>query len=789
MKRFRESSRRFDFANIGMSVGGSTALLPLFYFGEGKKMRLRKIVILLALAAMLLCLLSACGQSQNGISYRPENEDHYTAVHNIPTLSSTIYALRALNSDFCFVTYEQIAKNTSYPTRLIAIDPKSGEIVRYQSLYEKLKKHASDRKQDCTAIIGAAAGSNGNVSAAVCFSNIYSGDPFGYLISLDSGGNVLWELGIGGICSYYDLQSLLRTDDGWTYLLSGSGELMVVDAEGNLAYTNEGGFHHMTRLLDGRIVLFQQSMAGDVWTVLQPDLEAGKMQTLCTLPCLQEGDPRNGGFYTGNSEYDLFCTTDLSLYGIKLGTEDKSGTATQILSWINCDVDGTGILAFAALEDKSFSVLTYSDDMGADLAFLEWSEVDPNAEKTTLTLACRQLPEALSRAIQKFNRQSADCRVVVRDYTTMAASGIDRLTTDLNAGNMPDLFCMEGVDEQTLVNKGYLEDLWPYIDNDEQLDREALVQPAFDAMSVDGKLYTVTRGFTLESTLGLKALVGDEPGWSFAEFDQLVKNTPDLESYGNIYFDRSYALDQFLELYTGNYINWEAEEAYFDSPEFIEAMEYLMLYPEEVNRRRGDAPNYWMPEGKELFTRYELRRLWEYESAKISRVGHSDIAVWKGYPGLGGNGSAIHPQLQSAMASTGEHKEAAWSFLRTMLLPENQDFYRDDNSHSASDGFPTNKAVFDEMVQNYIEPWSNENYTRGAINNYGEKITIDPWTQEDIDAFYALIEGATVVVRPQETIAAILRDEINRFFAGQQDAQTAAKAIQNRVQLCLDEQK
>ncbi len=527
-----------------------------------------------------------------------------------------------------------------------------------------------------------------------------------------------------------------------------------------------------------------------MWTVWQPDLESEKMQTLCKLPCLQEGDPRNGGFYTGNSEYDLFCATDLSLYGIKLGREDKPGTATQILSWINCDVDGTGIRAFTVVDDKSFSVLTYSDDLGGDLALLEWHETDPYAEKTTLTIACRQLPEALSRAIQKFNRQSADCRIVVRDYTTASAEGIDRLTTDLNAGNMPDLFCMEGVDEQTLVNRGYLEDLWPYIDADDQLGRDALVEPLFDAMSIGGKLYTVTRGFTLKTTLGLKALVGEKPGWSFAEFAQLVKNTPELESYGNIYFDRAYALDVFLELYIGNYINWAEGTARFDSPEFIEAMEYLMLYPEEINRKRGDGPHYWMPEGKELFTYYELNSVSDWDSGMVTRVGYKETVVWKGYPGLPGNGAAFQPQLQLAMASTGKNKEAAWSFLRTVLLPENQDFDRPGETATVH-SMPTNKTVFDAMVQTYVDQWytTGVEHTSYIVNPYGEDVKIAPWTQEDIDAFYALIEGATVVVRPQETIAAILRDEINRFFAGQQDAQTAAKAIQNRVQLCLDEQR
>ena len=178
-----------------------------------------------------------------------------------------------------------------------------------------------------------------------------------------------------------------------------------------------------------------------------------------------------------------------------------------------------------------------------------------------------------------------------------------------------------------------------------------------------------------------------------------------------------------------------------------------------------------------------------YDFDMVYSVSRKENAVWKGYPGLPGNGNAFRPQLQLAMASTSKNKEAAWSFLRTLLLPENQDFDRPDET-STVHSMPTNKAVFDAMVQAYVDQWytTGVDFTAFVVNPYEEEVEVERWTQEDIDAFYALIEGTTVVVRPQETIAGILRDEINRFFAGQQDAQTAAKAIQNRVQLCLDEQ-
>ncbi len=66
-------------------------------------------------------------------------------------------------------------------------------------------------------------------------------------------------------------------------------------------------------------------------------------------------------------------------------------------------------------------------------------------------------------------------------------------------------------------------------------------------------------------------------------------------------------------------------------------------------------------------------------------------------------------------------------------------------------------------------------------------IEVQPWTQEQADAFRRLLEETTVVYRQESAIEGILRDEIGRFFAGQQDAETAAGAIQDRVMLCIRE--
>lgn len=69
----------------------------------------------------------------------------------------------------------------------------------------------------------------------------------------------------------------------------------------------------------------------------------------------------------------------------------------------------------------------------------------------------------------------------------------------------------------------------------------------------------------------------------------------------------------------------------------------------------------------------------------------------------------------------------------------------------------------------------------------GNEVLRQPMTQQQADDLWNYLETITVVWRQEENLSAILKEEISRFLAGQQDAGAAANATQSRVQLYLDE--
>ena len=91
--------------------------------------------------------------------------------------------------------------------------------------------------------------------------------------------------------------------------------------------------------------------------------------------------------------------------------------------------------------------------------------------------------------------------------------------TEIAAGKVPDIIELGTSGETTelpyqkLAKKGFLEDLWPYIENDTGLGRIGIIEAPLKAAEVNGGLYTVFSAFQLHTLTGPKAVVGDRTCW------------------------------------------------------------------------------------------------------------------------------------------------------------------------------------------------------------------------------------------------------------------------------------
>ena len=740
-------------------------------------MHFQKKPLLSAVTAVLLLLsLSACGQREAREDYGSAGELHYSAVHTVLPYYDAIQAACAAGDTLYYVSAQQTETGV-LPARLYHFDPAAGECLPLESFDESRKARMQQNNELLEQIMALCAGPEGSLRmAAACVPRL-EGSSCYRLFSLDPEGTILWDTRFPEEFGPYPVAAMAADADGLCYALS-----YDADGQGEILLCEEVEGTTLAPLADGRVVLLQATADGTHWEARLPDPQSGECTVIGRFPAPQTGAPEDVRLCAGKNGYDLFCGADLSLYGLRLQTEEQEGLCQPILTWLNCDVEGASLTALAALEDRQFLVLSSSAALGAEGALLQWHETDPNAEKTQLTLACRQLPGTVSSAVLRFNRNHSDCRVVIRDYGALRQDGVDRLTADLNAGDPPDLFCLDGIGQTPLIQKGYLEDLWPWIDGDEQLTREALVQSVFDAMSIDGRLYSVTGGFTLLTAIGQTPLTGASPGWTLEQFAAARDAVPELKSVCEAKNNtREAFLEDLVSLYAQSF--WVQGVASFDSPAFLALLEYAAGYPSE--KPAGADSAQWLAEGKQLFAHVEIASPISSRYSQLRLTGRTDT-TWIGYPGLGGSGSAFRPTAPLAMSSACKNKETAWRFLRTVLLPEHQSFDRAWGQQDSSVGcMPTNRSVFDAMVREMQAkpPELSVSY----VDPYGNPVELTGWTSAEAEAFVRLVDGTTQVRSTDDALAGILRDELGRFFGGQQSAQAAAAAIQRRVQLYLDE--
>ena len=124
----------------------------------------------------------------------------------------------------------------------------------------------------------------------------------------------------------------------------------------------------------------------------------------------------------------------------------KTDTKEKLVDWLACDVDSNTINNgnFGVLSDGRIVAVTYEDSADGPsrqvLVVLNRVDAASIQKKTELTLACFGLDHNLRSQIVKFNRSSADYRIVVKDYSEYATdddynAGLTKLNTEIISGN------------------------------------------------------------------------------------------------------------------------------------------------------------------------------------------------------------------------------------------------------------------------------------------------------------------------------------------------------------------
>lgn len=582
--------------------------------------------------------------------------------------------------------------------------------------------------------------------------------------------------------------------------ISGDNCIYILDSNGKMVSNikSDSWINSMFRLGDGRIAaMYYDDADGKSKIGVIADAEG---VTDTAKGWEEEYDaPQNAySFYNGTSQYSFYYSDDINFFGYDI----KSGKATKILNWINCDVNAENITCITPLEDGS--ILGFYQDweqaeQSVQLITMKKTDASQLTEKTVLTYACMYLDWNVRREILNFNRTNEKYRIEVKDYSEYNTAddynaGFTKLTTEILTGNVPDIISTVSMPVSRMAAKGILEDLWPFIETDPELGgRDAVMSQVFSAFESDGKLNEIFPSFYVQTVVGAESVVGKEMGWTFDEFYETLQSMPEGTEIFGQGITKDTVLSYCCSVLLDGLVDWNTGKCSFDSEEFRDILKFTDLFPKDFDWENFDYESDYesdyarLSSGKQMLA---LDSIYDFASFQRYKVMFGGAATYKGFPGGEGNGSAIvQDGAGMAMSTSCKDKEGAWQFMRTFLTEK----YQKDSSWS----FPTNKKAFEEKMKDamtpeyYTDPTTGET-TEVAKDSMGwddSYVEIFAMTQEEADQLMELIDTTTRAYTYDQSIYDIITEETAAYFSGARSADDTARNIQSKVSLYVNEQR
>ena len=375
--------------------------------------------------------------------------------------------------------------------------------------------------------------------------------------------------------------------------LAGPDGVAVLDSQGKLLFTLEseasdtgmtGGL--LALLPDGRVAA--AAVRGGKRAVRPIDAEARDWA--------EDAYPLPGGawaVFAGREPCLFYYMMDGVLYGAVAGEPIPQ----RLLPLENTRLEGySGTECFALLDGGRLALLLRRvpgsgrlDESQIRLVLLTPTDQLPEDGKIKLVYGDLGVNSDAKRRIERFNASSDAYYIEYRDYTEGArelAEGAGELTAVLDAarlrlageiaaGRAPDIMS-SALPLDSYARAGYLEDLWPWIDGDGELGREALMSHVLDCASADGKLYTIGSSFTIETAASSQAAAGARTGWTLEEMmdayggamPAIYRGVTDTPLLLFLRHNADSMLRALLSMDLDRYVDWSSGTCRFDGEDF-----------------------------------------------------------------------------------------------------------------------------------------------------------------------------------------------------------------------------
>lgn len=536
---------------------------------------------------------------------------------------------------------------------------------------------------------------------------------------------------------------------------SGSASVYLFDSSGQFLFSlhHEGNLLPTITTAEGQIGVCTSSADRLNYELLTVDMEGrdwskNKIYLGATT-----------GLYGGTSS-NFYRFDSSSLFGYPVG----NGEGKHIFNWSDVGLSASEV-HLGELSDGRLVVLAASPDQTETFSY-EMAVLSQGVdERTVLSMVSLSASPGVVQAVSDFNKTNSQYRVELTEYFPYEQNVSDEewnnavlnLNTRIISGDMPDILDMSNLSVQVYHNKGLLEDLYSYMENDPTIRMDDYFENVFKAISINGKLPYITDGVGVSTMLANADLINDRTGWTFQNLEDVL-NTYGTNSISNL--TGTFFLKVMLQA-DDHLVDWDTGKCFFDSPEFINLLEFAREIQNSSQNNSGeDLSSAPVAAYQAVLNVYYITQYRDYYHGNLELLG---------LPSSSGGYHALMPEIKIGISSASQKKEGAWEFVRTFLSEEHQ---------KSCIMLPIHKGAFETVMQAALDgksawKWLYENGNA---------------TAEDAELTKMLLSSAEYVVSGNQTLENIVLEEAREYFSGAGSAQEAAEKIQRRASLYINEQ-
>ena len=410
-----------------------------------------------------------------------------------------------------------------------------------------------------------------------------------------------------------------------------------------------------------------------------------------------------------------------------------------------------------------------------------------------LNIYALQDSDTLRQAVIIFRQEYADIYVnleigMTDDNGVTLEDALKTLSTDILAGNGPDVLILDGMPVDSYVEKGILTDISDVVDEVKASD--GLVDSIVKDSTKDGKIYAIPTRFLVSFITSDQQTV--DAGKSTQALADRIETLAKDKSTTYV-VQQKMAEELLLDFYNVDSKNWVKEDGSLDETKVSDYLTQVKRiydvddhsdiesYGNFFESGMCDGYRYGTLDSMDLFAercKVEFGTIADVEDFQLMlSAGTTDGAVY-GVLSNGGTSSYV-PFLQAGVVSGG-NEDAGKAFVKTLLGKE---------AGASSNGIPVNEAALKDQI-NALMGWTE---TSMAFNRDGsDKIyTIEyrSMTQEEADAILAQLEAVEQSALTDRTIQNLVIEQGTSYVKGEQNLEETVNEITKKVNLYLAEQQ